>query len=155
MVTQLASKTVQEQSVSRTDPEGLRTPCLLSGDKLVAFIDGEASRSFVSQSWVKTKGIEVTPMKGIIKQFIDGSEQPRIGVAKSLMLENGTKALSVDFEVANLEGGEHLVIGRDLFPLLGFEIVGVPFTWPQIEISEEVPKIPNSYNVPQRSTVMA
>jgi hypothetical protein len=76
----------------------------------------------------------------IIKQFIDGSEQPRIGVAQTLILENSTKVASVDLEVAYLEGEETLVIGRNLFPLLGFEIVEVLFIWPQTKVPETKPK---------------
>ena len=75
------------------------------------------------------QGLPIAPRRDVITQFIDRVEKPRIGVVEGLVLENGQHRIQVDFEVANLEGGEEMVIRMDLFKPLGFEIIGVPFTW--------------------------
>jgi hypothetical protein len=59
-----------------------------------------------------------------------------MGAVESLVLENGSKRLRVDLEVADLGGDKELIIGDDLFRPLGYTIQGVPFTWP--EIAEEL-----------------
>ena len=102
-------------------------------------MDGRASHSFVDVKWVTKQGLLIAPRSGIITQFINGAEKPRIGVVEGLVLENGQHRIQVDFEVANLEGGEEIVIRMDLFKPLGFEIIGVLFTWPRIP---EKPKEP-------------
>ena len=61
---------------------------------------------------------------------MDGSSLPRIGAVIGLTLENGSKVLQVDLEVADLSGEEELIIGIDLFGPLGFQVLGVPFAWP-------------------------
>ena len=72
------------------------------------------------------QGLPITPRRGVITLFIDRAEKPRIGVVEGLVLENGWHRIQVDFEVANLEGGEEMIIEMDLFKPLGFEIIGVP-----------------------------
>jgi len=119
-----------------TDMTGQRTPCILEGQRVIAFVDGGASHSFVTKKWVEENGIEIVSRDGTIKQFIGGCEQPRLGAAEKLTLENGRKTLQVDLEVAELEGEEELVIGRDLFQPLGYEMMNVPFTWPESATSE-------------------
>ena len=85
----------------------------------------------------------IAPRRDIITQFIDRAEKPRIGVVEGLVLENGQHRIQVDFEVANLEGGEEMVIRMDLFKLLGFEIIGAPFTWPRIPEKTKEPEKEN------------
>lgn len=111
---------------------GLHTPCILDGQKIIAFIDGGATHSFISKKWIEARNLPIVPRKGVIRQFIDGSEKPRVGAVEGLVLENGVRRIQVDLEVAELEGGEDMVIGMDLFQPLGFEIRGVPFTWPRV-----------------------
>jgi hypothetical protein len=62
-----------------------------------------------------------------------------MGAVESLVLENGSKRLRVDLEVADLGGDEELIIGDDLFRPLGYMIQGVPFTWPEIAEELSVP----------------
>jgi hypothetical protein len=62
-----------------------------------------------------------------------------MGAVESLVLENGSKRLRVDLEVADLGGDEELIIGEDLFRPLGYTIQGVPFTWPEIAEELSVP----------------
>jgi len=109
----------------------IQTPCFLEGDRVMGFVDGGATHSFVSQSWVVKQDIPIIPAQGVIHQAFDKSSQPRIGRVEGLLLENGTRSIKVDLEVAELHGEEDLIIGMDLFQPLGFELVGVPFTWPQ------------------------
>jgi hypothetical protein len=136
---------VPELKEDSTSSTGLRTPCILEGERVTAFVDSGASNSFVSKTWVEKCRVPIEPKEGAVYQFIGGSEQPRIGKAKSLTLENGCRVIQADFEVAELEGGEELVIGIDLFQLLGFEIVGVPISWPQTvkKIEETVKPVEN------------
>ena len=91
---------------------------------------------------MKENNIEVQPVEGTIKQCINGSEKRRIGIARSLTLENGSNSINVDLEVADLSGSEKLIIGIDLFKKLGFGLSGVPFTVPQKKLtSEKIPKV--------------
>ena len=101
-------------------------------ERKLLHVDGRASHSFIDVKWVTKQGLPIVPRRGVIIQFIDGAEKGRIGVVDALVLENGQHRIYVDFEVANLEGEKEMVIRMDLFKLLGFEIIGVPFTWPRI-----------------------
>ena len=109
----------------------LRTPCYLEGQKVMAFVDGGATTSFVDRRWVQRNALPIEPRSGTLTQFVDGSILPRIGVVTGLTLENGNKVLRVDLEVADLSGDEEVIIGIDLFEPLGFQVLGVPFAWPQ------------------------
>ena len=55
----------------------------------------------------------------------------------------------MDLEVADLEGDEEMVIGRDLFRVLGYEVLNVPFTWPQCEDTTRQPKERTHEEVPE------
>jgi hypothetical protein len=55
---------------------------------------------------------------------------PRVGAVEGLTLENGSRRLKVDLEVADLSGGEEMIIGIDLFEHLGYSLQNIPFTWP-------------------------
>ena len=143
IITGGTQKNKKEQPMKKSSAAGLRTPCILNGEKFIAFVDGGASHSFIDVKWVTKQGLPIAPRRGVITQFIDRAEKPRIGVVEGLVLENGQHRIQVDFEVANLEGGEEMVIGMDLFKPLGFEIIGVLFTWPRIP---EKPKEPEKEN---------
>ena len=119
---------------------GLRTPCLLEGERVIAFVDSGASVSFVSQKLVERMGWPVAPRLGNIQQCLTGSSTPRLGAVESLVLENGSKRLKVDLEVADLGGEEELIIGDNLFRLLGYRIQGVPITWPETAEEPSVPE---------------
>ncbi len=108
----------------------LRTPCYLEGQKVIAYVDGGANTSFVDRRWAVTNGLKIEPRSGTLTQFVDGATMPRIGVVPGVCLENGKKVLRVDLEVADLSGEEEVVIGIDLFEPLGFQVLGVPFSWP-------------------------
>ena len=73
----------------------------------------------------------IEPQSGSVKQAFANTQVPRIGIIRKKLLENGQKRVLVDLEVANLEDQETLIIGLDLFKLLGYEISNIPFTWPQ------------------------
>ena len=96
----------------------------------MAFIDGGATTSFISKSWVLQNKLPIIPKGGKIVQFLSGSELPREGVVKGLTLENGNRKIIVDLEVATMSGEDQLVIGIDLFEPLGYKLQGVPYTWP-------------------------
>src|SRR6185436_11561190 len=96
----------------------------------MAFIDGGATTSFISKSWVLQNKLPIIPKGGKIVQFLSGSELPREGVVKGLTLENGNRKIIVDLEVATMSREDQLVIGIDLFEPLGYELQGVPYTWP-------------------------
>ena len=132
IITGETQKNTKKQPIKKSSAAGLRTPCILNGEKVIAFVDGGALHSFIDVKWVTKQGLLIAPRRSVITQFIDRAEKPRIGVVEGLVLENGQHRIQVDFEVANLEGGEEMVIRMDLFKPLGFEIIGVPFTWPKI-----------------------
>ena len=95
------------------------------------------------------KGVVQLSQYPDIVQCMDGSTVPRIGTVEGLRLENGRKAIKVNLEVAKLSGGEELIIGMDLFKPLGYELLNVPFTWPNVEEvkepKKEKPKTPDKY----------
>ena len=75
--------------MKKNSAAGLRTPCILNGEKVIAFVDGGALHSFVDVKWVTKQGLPIAPRRGVITQFIDRAEKPRIGVVEGLVLENG------------------------------------------------------------------
>ena len=93
-------------------------------------MDAGASTSFIDKRWVEERKLSITPRKGHIVQVTNGGQQPRIGVVEGLTLENGTRVIKVDLEVAELSGEEELIIGIDLFKPLGFELQNIPYMWP-------------------------
>jgi hypothetical protein len=109
--------------------QGLVTLCVLQGFPVMALVDSGANTSFVSREWVVQQGLKVCPVQGVIQQCIDGSEMPRVGVLKDVILENSSHRVVVTLEVVDLSGEQQVLIGLDLFPLLEFKITGVPFLW--------------------------
>jgi hypothetical protein len=112
--------------------QGLVTPCILDGKPVMALVDSGANTSFVSRDWVLKAGLPIRPVTGVIQQCIDGSEMPRLGVLKDVILENGKYRVKVTLEVVDLTGEQQMLIGLNLFQQLGFKISGVPFLWPQV-----------------------
>ena len=117
--------------IATTTNYGLHTPCFLEGEKVIAFVDGGASNSFVSKNFVEKKKWVIEPQSGSVKQAFANTQVPRIGIIRKKLLENAQKRVLIDLEVVNLEDQETLIIGLDLFKLLGYEISNIPFTWPQ------------------------
>jgi len=110
---------------------GIHTPCILEGVRIIAFVDGGASTSFVSKKFVEKMKWIIEPKPGQLHQALSGTNILRIGVVKGKLLENGTHSIFADLEVAELGDNETLIIGLDLFTRLSYSIEGVPFTWPQ------------------------
>jgi hypothetical protein len=92
----------------------LCTPCILEGEQVLAFVDSGASVSFVSKALVLRMGWHVSPRDGNVQQCLSGEQVPRVGAVEGLTLENGSRRLKVDLEVAVLSGGEEMIIGIDL-----------------------------------------
>ena len=118
-------------AIKHTAKYGIRTPCILEGHKIIAFVDGGASTSFISKNFVEQNGWKIEPRPGELRQALTGANTQRIGIVKDKTLENGSHSISVDLEVADLGDNEILIIGLDLFAKLSYSIEGVPFTWPQ------------------------
>lgn len=53
------------------------------------------------------------------------------------MIENGNNVVEFEFEVAELGCTEQLLIGTDLFSKLGFNMTGIPATWPGQQMAQE------------------
>eukprot|EP00697_Spironema_sp_BW2_P016870 gnl/Spiro4/8367_TR4393_c0_g1_i1.p3 gnl/Spiro4/8367_TR4393_c0_g1~~gnl/Spiro4/8367_TR4393_c0_g1_i1.p3 ORF type:complete len:161 (-),score=24.00 gnl/Spiro4/8367_TR4393_c0_g1_i1:312-794(-) len=116
-----------------TEANAVATPCPVNGHRLMAFVDGSASASFVSQKFVQQRIYFAIPAESVIKQFVNGYGTPRIGFIEGVILENGSRRLRVRLEVCDICGEEQVLIGRDLWTYLGYELSGVPYIWPQSE----------------------
>jgi hypothetical protein len=127
-----SQEVLEDDSVEKSlDIAGVRTPCVLEGEQVIAFVDSGATDSFVSVDLVRSKGWKITPRSGFIQQCLSKKGVPRIGAIEDVVFENGDKRIKVDLEVADLAGEEEVIIGVDLFRSLGYTIAGVPFTWPE------------------------
>ena len=104
---------------------------LSGGRKIFAFVDAGATTSFVDLEWVQTRGYDYHPKERerSYSSWMEVNCQD-LDAVEALTLENGNRIIKVDLEVAKLSGEEDMVIGMDLFEPLGFELLGVPFTWP-------------------------
>jgi len=92
-----------EQNIDKNESAtGLHTPCFINGEKILAFIDGGATTSFIDEGLVKKLNLTVQPREGVIKQFLDGSERPRTGIVENINLVNGKKSLVINVEVGQL-----------------------------------------------------
>ena len=144
----------KEEMEEPSNKKYVRTPCLLQGHKIFGLVDAGATHSFIDYEWAKSHDLTIILVKeGKIVQCMDGSEIPRIGVVKQAKLENGTNSILVDLEVAKLSGGEKLILGLDLFKPLNYQLLNVPFTWPQsIQSPPTIPKaitqLPNDGKIP-------
>ena len=123
---------------------GLRTPCILEGERVIAFVDSGASVSFVSAQLVRSKGWRIAPRSGLVQQCLAKEGVPRIGAIEAVILENGGRRIKVDLEVAELAGDKEVIIGVDLFRPLGYSVTGVPFTWPEQAVVLEGQSNPES-----------
>ena len=121
----------------------IRTPCYLEGYEIFGLVDAGATHSFLDEEWAKKHDIEISPVEGKIVQCMQGSEIPRVGLARNLHLENGNKNIVVNLEVAKLSGGEKLILGLDLFKSLNFQLLNVPFTWPRSDMESGVVQAKN------------
>ena len=54
----------------------------------------------------------------------------RIGQVVNVELRNGSRIVTTTMEVANLSGGIKVIIGLDLFGLLGYKLKNVPILVP-------------------------
>ena len=84
----------------------------------MAFIDNGASKSFVSKRFVEQNinSKFIQEMENC-SMFTNGTEIPRLGEVIGVTLENGKRILQTNLEVADLQGDEDLVIGRDLISI--------------------------------------
>jgi hypothetical protein len=136
-----SQEVLEDDSVEKLlDIAGVRTPCVLEGERVIAFVDSGATDSFVSVDLVRSKGWKITPRSGFIQQCLSKKGVPRIGAIEDVIFENGDKRIKVDLEVADLAGEEEVIIGVDLFRSLGYTIAGVPFTWPENRAQDAAPK---------------
>jgi hypothetical protein len=136
-----SQEVLEADSVEKSlDIAGVRTPCVLEGERVIAFVDSGATDSFVSADLVRSKGWKITPRSGFIQQCLSKKGVPRIGAIEDVIFENGDKRIKVDLEVADLAGEEEVIIGVDLFRSLGYTIAGVPFTWPENRAQDAAPK---------------
>ena len=126
-------RNAKDQEFTNEPAEGIHTPCIINGLKITALVDPGAMISFIDRDLVLNNGWKIHPCSGSIKQAMTGSEIPRIGEVRDLELLNGSKELQVTLEVGNLSGGEKLIIGLNLFGLLGYQIRNIPILLPSAD----------------------
>ena len=95
------------------------------------FVDASALCSFISLQLVQENQWVIKPCKGTICQAMSGSETSRIGQVVNVELRNGSRIVTTTMEVANLLGGIKVIIGLDLFGLLGYKLKNVPILFPK------------------------
>jgi hypothetical protein len=101
------------------------TPCTLNGVALEALVDSGASHSFVDPTVVTQLQIPVSGDRSSVDLGMDGCTGTVEG-SVDVVLANGTTSVAAKLFVMPLVHGRPVVIGRDLFPLLGYALVGVP-----------------------------
>ncbi len=98
--------------------------------------------SFIDRNLALKNGWKIHPCIGSIKQAMTGSEIPRMGEVRDLELLNGNKKLQVTLEVGDLSGGEKLIIGLNLFGLLGYQIRNIPILLSSIDSAKPEENLP-------------
>ena len=116
---------------SKEDSKGIFTPCLVNGVATSALVDAGAMCSFISLQLVQENQWAIERCEGMIRQAMSGSETSRIGQVVNVELRNGSRIVTTTMEVANLSGGIKVIIGLDLFRLLGYELKNVPILFPK------------------------
>ena len=134
------TKLLPNKVTNNTTMHCIFTPCLLNGQKVIAFVDEGADVSFISKTFVEKNGLNITKVQGKIIQCLDHSSKDRIGYVDNIVLENSNKKLNVRLEVAELTGIEEVLIGVDLFKSLGYQVTCVPFTWPDTSFDHCIKK---------------
>jgi hypothetical protein len=135
------TKYINGEILQPKDAFGIHTPCLLEGVQILGLVDSGANTSFVSHKWILQHGFNIVHCSGVIRQLATHSTVPRIGYVQQLLLENGSVSIRADFEIADLEDGEDLIIGLNLFKPLNYQLTGIPFTWP-VKVDSPSKKLP-------------
>jgi hypothetical protein len=111
------------------------TWCRLDGVEVLAFVDSGCNVSFIDTKWAEENGYAILPISNNVSVGLLGanSKVPLKGVTKVKVLENGAKVVKDQYlAVIDLSCGEPFVIGRNLFPKLGYSLAGVPIGKPGI-----------------------
>ena len=77
---------------------------------------------FISLQLVQKNQWTIKLCEEAICQAMSGSEMSRIGQVINVELRNGSRIVTTMMKVANLLGGIKVIIGLDLFGLLGLNI---------------------------------
>jgi hypothetical protein len=118
------------------------TPCKLGGQNIMAVVDSGATISVVSHKFCLNAGLVVQEAVGMLQGAFENQTVPKRGTTHQI-LENGVVKVNVKLAVADLKGDE-LLIGTDLFTILGYNLTGVPAAWPdQVPDSDEPPMQPD------------
>ena len=86
---------------------------------------------FISLQLVQENQWAIKLCKGTICQAMSGSVMSKIGQVVNVELRNGLRIVTTTMEVANLLGGIKVIIGLDLFGLLGYKLKNVPILFPK------------------------
>ena len=125
-----------DQHRDEEDPSGdngIYFPIEVNGMRFKALLDTGAQTSAVSLSAVSMLGVKdevanIDPGEpASIRTFHPGINIPRIGRLRC-SLACGERELECDLEVIECE--DHFIVGRDIMPLLGIAITGLPSQWP-------------------------
>ncbi|PVV00291.1 hypothetical protein BB560_005333, partial [Smittium megazygosporum] len=109
-------------------------PVYVNGHKVMAFIDTCADRTFMSQKLSKPLSLNITEIQGIIHTANSEVHIPRIETTEEVRIKSQDIDCIHKCELL-LGSNESLIIGRDLIPKLKLNIFGLPFNYPNQDIS--------------------
>ena len=112
----------------------LRAPAMINGIAIQALVDSGANKSFISTRLVEKAVLTVIPTRPGSMFNRGGIDEPRVGSVRA-ELHWADKKESVRLEVID-HSGEDLLIGTDLWELLGITIAGVPVKPPGPEVTD-------------------
>jgi transposase InsO family protein len=116
---------LDSQQTTSTDL-GFVTECLVNNTSVLALVDTGANTSFISTTLVARLGLTLQPAHGVIHQLDKNTPVPRIGTVE-ISFKNGKCSIpKLSLEVANIDSRIEIIIGRNLWLNLGYELRGVP-----------------------------
>ena len=107
----------------------ISVPILVNGQAYFAILDYRASNILISLKILDNIKANIISKDGIII-FYDSQTTNRIGITSLILLQCGDKEVRCSMEVAKLPEDSPILIGYDLFAILGFGILGLPVDFP-------------------------
>ena len=119
-------------SLSQAQQPAIPVPLTLNDCPYLGVLDCGASNTIISSTILKDIQVSIIPQDGIIVSY-QGKQERRIGITSPLTLRCGDKTIQQSFEIANLPEDTLILIGYDLFSILGFSIMGIPNNFPDTQ----------------------
>src|SRR5579871_6759803 len=123
---------IEALSLAKAQQQAIYTPIMLEDQYFLVLVDCSTTDTLISSIVLKNIHADVISKEGVITSY-QGTKEKQLGVTSPILLRCGDKSVKHSFEIANLPEDTPILISLDLFPVLGFSIMGIPTHYPDIK----------------------